>query len=85
MIVRYAQIIARLKIPPYPIQSDYYRVPTGVWGPGENSYLFIFRTLWSTGNYFKGAREQARSFGDIGSSAKKQKKNNEKPPFCLIF
>ena len=35
---------------------------------------FIFRELGSTGNYFRGAREQAHNFGDIGSLAKKQKK-----------
>ena len=28
----------------------------------------------STGNYFRGAREQAHNFGDIGSLAKKKKK-----------
>ena len=39
----------------------------------------------STGNYLRGAREQAHNFWDIGSLAKKQKKNKEKPPFCLIF
>ena len=61
------------------------------WGPpgvlgilGE--WLFIFRDLGSTGNYFRGAGEQAHSFGDLGSPAKKQKrKEKEKPPFCLIF
>ena len=58
----------------------------GIWG----ELLFIFRELGSTGNYFKGAREQAHNFWDIGSLAKKQKKkkkkkNKEKPPFCLIF
>ena len=53
----------------------------GIWG----EWLFIFRELGSTGNYFRGAREQAHNFEDIGSLAKKQKKNKEKPPFCLIF
>ena len=50
-------------------------------------WLFIFRELGSTGNYFGGAREHAHNFGDLGSLAKKQKKkiNKEKPPFCLIF
>ena len=38
-----------------------------------------------TGNYFRGAGEQAHNFRDIGSLAKKQKKNKEKHPFCLIF
>ena len=42
----------------------------GIWG----EWLFIFRDLGSTGNYFRGAREQAHSFGDLGSPAKKQKK-----------
>ena len=46
----------------------------GIWG----EWLFIFRELGSTGNYFKGAREQAHNFGDIGSLAKKQKKKNNK-------
>ena len=55
----------------------------GIWG--EWLYIFIFRELGSTGNYFSGAREQANNFGDIGSLAKKQKKNKQKPPFCLIF
>ena len=36
--------------------------------------------------YLRGAGEQAHSFGDLGSPAKKQKKKiKEKPPFCLIF
>ena len=43
----------------------------GIWG----EWLFIFRELGSTGNYFKGAREQAHNLGDIGSLAKKRKKN----------
>ena len=42
----------------------------GIWG----EWLFIFRELGSTGNYFRGAREQAHTFGDLGSLAKKQKK-----------
>ena len=55
----------------------------GIWG----EWLFIFRELGSTGNYLRGAKEQAHNFGDIGSLDKKQKKkiNKEKPPFCLIF
>ena len=51
----------------------------GIWG----EWIFIFRELGSTGHYFRGAREQAHNFGDIGSRAKKKKK--EKPPFCLTF
>ena len=39
----------------------------GIWGEG----LFIFRELGSTANYFRGAGEQARTFGDLGSTAKK--------------
>ena len=42
----------------------------GIWG----EWLFIFRDLGSTGNYFKGAGEQAQILGDLGSPAKKQKK-----------
>ena len=42
----------------------------GIWG----EWLFIFRELGSTGNYFRGAREQAHNFWDIGSLAKKPKK-----------
>ena len=53
----------------------------GIWG----EWLFIFRDLRSTGNCLRGAGEQAHSFGDLGSPAKKQKKIEEKPPFCLIF
>ena len=62
----------------------YYSPPPpgvlGIWG----ERLFIFRELGSTGNYFRGAMEQANNFGDIGSHAIKQK-NKEKPPLCLIF
>ena len=36
--------------------------------------FFIFRGLGSTGNYLRGAREQAHSFGDLVSPAKKQMK-----------
>ena len=32
----------------------------GIWG----EWLFIFRELGSTGNYFSGAREQAHNFVD---------------------
>ena len=56
----------------------------GIWGEG----LFIFRELGSTGNYFQGFGEQAHSFGNLGSPAKKQKINftlKEKPSFRLIF
>ena len=52
----------------------------GIWG----EWLFIFRELGSTGNYFKGSREQAHSFGDLGSPAKKQK-NKEKASILFDF
>ena len=38
-----------------------------IWG----EWLCIFRELGSTGNYLRGSGEQAHSFGDLGSSAKK--------------
>ena len=50
--------------------------PPGVLGiTGE--WIFIFRELGSTGNYFRGAREQAHDFRDIGRRAKKQKKKEK--------
>ena len=42
-----------------------------------------FQGAGITGNFFRGAREQAHHFGDLGSLAKKQNKNKEKPPFFL--
>ena len=42
----------------------------GIWG----ECLFIFRDLGSTGHHFRGVGEQAHSFGDLRSPAKKQKK-----------
>ena len=58
-----------------------------LWPPGVFGILgewpFIFRELVSTGNYLRGAREQAQYFGDLGSLAKKQK-NKEKPPFFFF-
>ena len=47
--------------------------PQGFWGSGENGYLF-------SGSWealviiFRGAREKAYNFGDIGSLAKKKNK-----------
>ena len=41
----------------------------GIWG----EWLFIFRELGSTGNYFRGARDQAYNLGDLGSLAKNLK------------
>ena len=35
---------------------------------------FTFRELRSTGNYFQGFGQQAHSYGDLGSPAKKFKK-----------
>ena len=47
--------------------------PPGVLGIlGE--WPFIFRDLGSTGNYLRGAREQAHNFGDLGSLAERKKK-----------
>ena len=47
------------------------------WAPGVlgilGEWLFIFRELGSTCNYFRGSREQAHNLGDLGSPAKKQK------------
>ena len=54
-------------------KNNYRSGPPGVLGIlGE--WLFIFRDLGSIGNYFREAGEQAQSFGDLGSPAKKQKK-----------
>ena len=39
----------------------------GIWG----EWLFIFRELGSTSNYFQGFGEQSHSFGHLGSPAKK--------------
>ena len=55
-----------------------YRVikgPPGILGIWVE-WLFIFRELGSTGNYFQGFREKAHSFGDLGSPAKKVKKKS---------
>ena len=35
----------------------------GIWG----EWLFIFRDLGSTGNYFRGVGEQAHSFDELAS------------------
>ena len=43
--------------------------PMGFGDLGE--WLFIFRELGSTGNYFQGFGQQAHSFGDLGSPVKK--------------
>ena len=58
--------------------------PPGVLGIyGE--WLFIFMELGSTGNYFRGGREQVHNFVDLGSLAKKQKKRRKSLHFVLIF
>ena len=44
----------------------------GIW----REWLFSLRELESTGNYFQGSGEQAHSFGDLGSPAKKFLKNS---------
>ena len=53
----------------------------GIWG----EWLFIFRDLGSTGNYFRESGEQAHSFGDLGSPAEKQKKNKGKASILFDF
>ena len=50
--------------------------PSGVLGICEE-WLFIFRELGSTGYYFRGDGEQAHNFGDIGSLAKKEKRQGK--------
>ena len=59
--------------------------PQGFGGSGENGPAIFFRDQGSTGYFFRGAGEQAHSFGDLRSPAKNQKIIKEKPPFCLIF
>ena len=56
----------------------------GIWG----KWLFIFRELGSTVNYFQVCGKQANIFGDLGSPVKKKLKNlslKEKPSFRLTF
>ena len=53
----------------------------GIWG----EWLFIFRELGSTGNYFRETREQAHNFGDLGSPTKKQKKKKGKASILFDF
>ena len=56
----------------------------GIWGEG----LFIFRELRSTGNYFRGAREQPHNFRESYTKVKKNIKNptvKVNPPFCFCF
>ena len=44
----------------------------GIWG----EWLFIFKELGSTCNYFQGFGEQVQSFGNLGSPVKNLKKNS---------
>ena len=45
----------------------------GIWG----EWLFIFRELGSTCNYFQGFGEQAHSFGDLGRHVSELRKVEE--------
>ena len=59
---------------------------------GLGRIAISFQAAGGTGNYFRGSGEQAHSFGDLVSTAKKQKNIyiykisnfilKEKPPFC---
>ena len=40
--------------------------------------LLLFGELGNTGNYFRVARVQAYTFGDLGSSAKKSEENKSR-------
>ena len=53
----------------------------GPWG----EWLFIFRELGSTGNYFQGFGEQVHSFENLGSPAKKLKKSHLKGKAFILF
>ena len=59
--------LARLEPATFPLAILFG--PPGVFGI-RGEWLFIFRELGSTGNYFQGFGEQAHSFGDLGSPAK---------------
>ena len=48
----------------------YWCTPMGLVDLDRGGYLFC-RELGSTGNYFRGAGEQAHNFGDLGSPAQK--------------
>ena len=53
----------------------------GIWW----EWWFIFRELRSNGNYFRGSREQAHIFGDLGSHAKKQKSKGKASIIVWFF
>ena len=59
-----------------PLTISLNRDASGFLGAREKGYLFIFRELGSTGNYFMGVLflsvEQAHAFGGLGSTAKKK-------------
>ena len=55
-----------------------------VWGIWRE-WLFIFRELGSTGNLFQGFGDQAHSFRDLGSPAKKLKKSRLKGKAFISF
>ena len=59
--------------------------PQGFWRSGENCFLFIFRELGSTGDYYQGFWEQAHSFGDFGSPVKSKKKSRLKGSAFISF
>ena len=48
----------------------HFLAPHGFWGGGEGLLIFIFMELESDGNYFRGARKQGQSFGDLGCLVK---------------
>ena len=39
--------------------------PPGIWGAGQGEVLIIYRELGRTANYFRGAGEQAHTFGEF--------------------
>ena len=47
----------------------------------RGEWIFIFRELGSTGNYFRRASLEFWGFRELCQKAKKK----ERPPFCLIF
>ena len=61
--------------------------PPGVWGIwGE--WIFIFRELGSTCNYFRGAREHAHNLGGFREpcqKSKKKKKKKKKGKASILF
>ena len=70
-----------------PLNTNTYSIELGgpgvlrIWGDG----LFIFRELGISANYLRGTGEQAHTFGDLGSTAKKLKNINIRLPFYMIL